>query len=148
DNLATSYIIESSVNEDMSNSQIISIDDGTVNSFLHTGLTSNTNYYYRIKSNNLNGSSGFSYIVTDKTKLITILNSTQNVSVENDNSDSIIIEWEDNPEDVVYYISERQDEAELTGRGEVYVVGVVDGNLTLRVEYDIEEGVTHNDGIK
>lgn len=146
--LNSSYILIWSLNADMSASQQITIAGGSTKSYLQSGLTSNTRYYYQLKAVNPNGTSLASYTVNDKTKLISLFRSVENITVENVNAESTKLQWTDGATDETNYIIERKPVTTLKSSGEYNVIAVLDANTTEFYDYSVQEGATYEYRIK
>ncbi|MDR0940853.1 MAG: DNRLRE domain-containing protein [Bacteroidales bacterium] len=150
--LATSYTIQWSSASNMSNPQTITINDKNQHSYTHTGLTQNTNYYYRIRSNRAGSSSAYSYIANGKTKLISFSNTLKTISVENTGSEGIEIQWNDTDTTTSnkQYILERKEESSggLKSGGDYEIIAVLEAAERNYFDYAVEDGKIYTYRIK
>jgi len=73
-----------------------SIARATTNSFTDNALNPSTLYYYKLKSVNSNGSSGFSSVVSATTAADTVAPSTpQNVTIPSSSYTNVVLTWND-----------------------------------------------------
>ena len=118
-------------------SQIATVGAGIV-SYSNTGLTANTNYYYRVRATNAGGDSPYSN-EANATTLDTVPAAPSGLTATAISTTQINLSWTDNASNETGFKIERK-----TGAGGTYAqIGTVGANLTTYNDTGLTDGTTY-----
>ncbi len=117
----------------------IAIIGANITNYIDTGLEDYTEYFYRVKSYNAAGESGYSNESTSKT-FLTILSVPSNLTADSIGVYSIGLKWINNSTSTVGYRIERQ----LGVTGNYSEIGVINENRTFYLDNTLKENTEYH----